>query len=121
MAGSGTLENPVLNSPFKVPDRHFELGRHGPTGEILRGRRPSESFIPVPAPKKRGRTGEQAELDFDVAGDRREKNDLINDIRREVELWRARNYPGVTPCTRKLLLHWSAGGRRRRRGGLSGL
>ena len=71
MAGSGTLENPVLNSPFKVPDRHFELGRHGPTGEILRGRRPSESFIPVPAPKKRGRTGEQAELDFDVAGEAR--------------------------------------------------
>ena len=109
VAGSGTLENPVLNSPFEVPDQHFELGRHGPTGEILRGRRPSESFIPVPAPKKRGRTGEQAELDFDVAGDRREKNDLINQIRREVELWRARNYPGVTPCTRKLLLHWSAG------------
>ena len=108
VTGRGALENPVLNSPFEVPDQHFELGRHGPTGEILGGRRPSESFIPVPAPRKR-RKGEQSELDFDVAGDRREKNDLINQIRREVELWRARNYPGVTPYTRKLLLHWSAG------------
>lgn len=26
------VENPILNSPFQVPGRHFELGHHGPTG-----------------------------------------------------------------------------------------
>ena len=103
------IENPILNSPFEVPQQHFELGHHGPTGQILEGRRPSESFIPVPAPKKRRKGGEQIEFDFDTTGERIEKNDLINQIRREIELWRARNYPGVTPYTRKLLLHWSAG------------
>lgn len=102
------IENPILNSPFKVPELYFELGHHGPTGEILDGRRPSESFIPVPAPTRRRRAGEQIQLDFDTTGERIEKNDLINQIRREIELWRARNYPGVTPYTRKLLLHWSA-------------
>jgi type III restriction enzyme len=34
---------------------------------------------------------------------------LINDIRHEVELWRANNWNGVTPYSRKLLAHWAAG------------
>jgi type III restriction enzyme len=100
------LTDPILNSPYGPPERHFELGPDGPTGTILDGRRPSESFIPVPRPKK---GTEQQTLDFDVTGERREENSLINDIRFEVERWRARGYPGVTPITRKLLLHWSAG------------
>ncbi|MXW57574.1 MAG: restriction endonuclease [Acidimicrobiia bacterium] len=108
MATEG-MENPVLNSPFEEPKAHFEIGTHGPTGDVLEGRRPSESFIPVPTPKKRKKTGEQGQLDFDATGERIEKNALINDVRREVELWRARDYPGVTPYSRKLLSYWSAG------------
>ena len=42
-----------------------------------------------------------------MTGERREQNTLINDIRREVERWRANNWNGVTPYTRKLLQHWS--------------
>ena len=34
---------------------------------------------------------------LDATGERREANSLVNDIRREVDLWRARNYPGATP------------------------
>ena len=53
-----TLSNPILNSPYEAPERHFALGPNGPTGEILPGRRPSESFIPVPVSKKmRGKKG----------------------------------------------------------------
>jgi type III restriction enzyme len=100
------LTNPILNSPFEPPTRHFELGPDGPTGVIRDGRRPSESFVPVPRPKKG--TAQQT-LDFDLTGERREENSLINDIRFEVDRWRARGYPGVTPHTRKLLHHWSAG------------
>jgi hypothetical protein len=51
----------------------------------------------------------QDTLDFDVTGERREQNTLINDIRREVERWRASNWNGVTPYTRKLLMHWAPG------------
>ena len=102
------LSNPILNSPYEPPAAHFELGDHGPTGEVLPGRRPSESFVPVPISKKgRAPAGETLSLDFDVTGERREQNTLINDIRREVEKWRAGNWNGVTPYTRKLLTYWS--------------
>jgi type III restriction enzyme len=101
------LSNPILNGPYDAPESHFEIGPSGPTGVVLPGRRPSESFIPVPASRK-GRKVEQQTLDFDVTGERREQNSLINDIRREVERWRASNWNGVTPYTRKLLSHWAA-------------
>jgi type III restriction enzyme len=100
------LSNPIVNSPFHAPERHFELTPSGPTGTLLAGRRPSESFIPVPVSRKGRRA---AQLDLDLTGERREVNTLINDIRREVERWRANNWNGVTPYTRKLLLHWAAG------------
>jgi type III restriction enzyme len=81
-----TLANPIINTPYDPPDRYFEIGPNGPTGKLLTGRRPSESFIPIPTSRK-GRKGEadQEALDFDVTGERREKNSLINEIRREVE------------------------------------
>ncbi|MCY4435596.1 MAG: DEAD/DEAH box helicase family protein [bacterium] len=110
------LSNPILNSPYEAPEAHFVLGPKGPTGEVKPGRRPSESFIPVPASrKKRGRRridpAEQAEQEslelFDTTGERREQNSLINDIRQRVELWRARGYVGVTPISRKLMEHWA--------------
>jgi type III restriction enzyme len=100
------IENPVLNRPYDPPTRHFEIGGQGPTGRILDGRRPSESYIPVPASRK-GRKNTQQELDFDTTGERREVNTLINDIRRRVEIWRARNYPGATMISRKLMLYWA--------------
>jgi type III restriction enzyme len=103
------LSNPILNSPYEAPGSYFELGDDGPTGIVLPGRRPSESFIPIPVSKKGRRpANDTLELDFDVTGERRELNTLINDVRREVEKWRANNWNGVTPYTRKLLTHWTA-------------
>ncbi|PZU46938.1 MAG: restriction endonuclease [Microbacterium sp.] len=104
------LADPILNGPYDPPERHFALGPDGPTGEIRPGRRPSESFIPIPQERKGRRTAvddTQQAFDFDLTGERREANDTINGLRRDVELWRARGYGGVTPITRKLLLHWS--------------
>jgi hypothetical protein len=127
MASAERLANPILNSPYFPPEAHFELGPSGPTGEVLPGRRPSESFVPVPVQRKgTGKVAEQVQMDFDVTGERRETNTLINDIRREVERWRASDWNGVTPYSRKLLAHWAPGshrddpvlfssGRRRRR------
>lgn len=101
------LGNPILNSPYDPPEAYFELNEQGPTGNVLRGRRPSESFIPVP-PSRKGKGADQQAIDFDVTGERRAQNTLINGIRREVERWRAGNWNGVTPYTRKLLTHWAA-------------
>lgn len=113
-----TLTNPILNRPYDPPTRHFVLGPKGPTGEIRDGRRPSESFLPIPQSRKRGAStaapATSVELDFDFTHERREKNSLINDLRREVELWRVRGYQRVTPTTRKLLEHWADEGRENR-------
>jgi len=109
---TGDLSNPIINSPYDPPEAHFELGPNGPTGEVRPGRRPSESFIPIPVTKKgkgaKAGAAEAQTFDFDVTGERREQNTLINDIRHEVERWRANNWNGVTPYSRKLLAHWAA-------------
>lgn len=105
-----TIDNPILNSPYEQPDRYYEIGPGGPTGDVRDGRRPSESFIPIAVTKKGKRGGDaaQTEIDFDPTGERREHNELINDIRRDVAKWRLDgHYAGVTPITRKLLQHWS--------------
>lgn len=102
-----TIDNPILNSPYVQPDSYYEVGPQGPTGEIRVGRRPSESFIPI-AMSKKGKGASQGEFNFDATGERRERNTLINDLRRDVERWRRDGqYPGVTPISRKLLQHWA--------------
>ena len=104
------LANPVINAPYDPPAQHFELGPNGtPTGTLIVGRRPSESFIPVAVGHKgrRAAKSEQVTLNFDGAAERREVNTLVNDIRQAVDLWRARSYPGVTPISRKLMQHWA--------------
>ena len=105
-AAAVSLGNPILNTPYEAPGAHFEIGPSGPTGVVNEGRRPSESFIPV-APQKKGKKVAQESLDFDLTGERREINSLINDIRYQVDLWRVRKYQGVTPYSRKLLEYWA--------------
>jgi type III restriction enzyme len=95
MTSAGSLANPILNSPYDPPGEHFVLGPHGPTGEVKLGRRPSESFIPVPLGRRRRGAApeppaEQEALDFDITGERREINSLINDIRARVDRWQLR-------------------------------
>jgi type III restriction enzyme len=101
-------DNPILNSPYEQPGRYYEIGPHGPTGEMKNGRCPCESLIPIAVTKKGKEESEQDALDFDATGERRERNSLINDIRRDVAKWRrAGEYAEGTPITRKLLQHWA--------------
>jgi type III restriction enzyme len=102
---TGQIDNPVINAPYDPPVQHFEIGPNGPTGDIKDGRRPSESFIPIARTKKDAKSTQQ-EIDFDLTGERRQRNSLINDLRRDVDLWRQRGYEWVTPISRKLLQHW---------------
>ena len=48
------IDNPILNSPYAEPTRHFRFDDNGITDEIVEGRRPSSYFVPIPAAKKRG-------------------------------------------------------------------
>ncbi len=47
------IENPILNSPFDEPCRHFRFSDDGITDEIVAARRTSQYFIPIPQPVKR--------------------------------------------------------------------
>ncbi len=105
------IENPVINSAFTEPRRHFKFDDDGITSEIVEARRPSAYFIPVAQPKKRGA---QLQLGTEWTDDRRRENDYINEVRGDVAGWRKRDYPGVTRTTRRLLEHWRRPGRDRR-------
>ncbi|MBF4999762.1 DEAD/DEAH box helicase family protein [Nocardia sp. BSTN01] len=102
-----SIDNPILNSPYEPPARYFEIGHHGPTGVVKEGRRPSESLIPIAQTRKGSTKAVQEEVDFDLTGERRTVNSLINKLRRDVDLWRQRGYERVTPVSRKLLQHWA--------------
>ena len=105
------IENPVINSAFVEPLRHFKFDDDGITSEIAAARRPSAYFIPVAQPKKKGK---QLELGTEWTDDRLRENDYINEVRFAVGDWRRRDYPGITRVTRRLLEHWRQPGRDRR-------
>ncbi|HNS39441.1 MAG TPA: DEAD/DEAH box helicase family protein, partial [Promineifilum sp.] len=106
------IENPVLNSPFAEPTRHFRFNDEGITNETDDGRRPSSYFIPIAKPRKRG--GQRALFGTEWTAERVEENRLVNQIRQRVDLWRRGGYLGVTPTTRYLLDYWTNPERERR-------
>jgi type III restriction enzyme len=105
------IENPVLNSPYDEPTRHFYFDEDGITDRVVDSRRISSYFVPIPKPKKKGK---QFELETEWTADRIEENKFINDIRRAVARWRMSHYAGVTATTRQLLQYWSSQDRDRR-------
>ena len=99
------IENPVINSPFLEPVRHFRFDDDGITDDIDDGRRASSYFIPIAQPRKKGQ--KQLEFDTQWTRDRIEENKLVNQIRSRVKLWREGGYMGVTPTTARLLAYWT--------------
>ena len=103
-------DNPILNSPFYKPEEHWLLDKAGsPMGPIIRGRRESGHLVPIPATQRRKRE-EANQLIEDER--KEEKNKLVNEIREQVDEWRAKNNQGkwgVTYVTRRLLEHWREG------------
>lgn len=97
------IENPIINSPYSAPNRHFVFDRDGITDQITKGRRPSSYFVPVPRPRKTGGQLEFAELTSDEI----QKNREVNLIRARVDRWRAHGYLHVESTTRRLLEYWS--------------
>jgi type III restriction enzyme len=98
------IENPILNSPYEEPTRHFRFEDDGITDEVVEGRRPSSYFVPVPAAKKRGG---QLALDAEWTKDRIEVSENINRVRERVSRWRLGGWRDVTPTTRQLLEYWT--------------
>ena len=105
--GSSFSVNPILNSPYEYPGRHWDMDENNqPTTKINEFRRPSSLKSPIAAARRRN-TVTQGELFSDDRFDY-ETNDLINSIRQEVDAWRKlpQEKWNVTAETARLLRHW---------------
>jgi type III restriction enzyme len=105
------IENPVINSAFEEPRRHFAIGPDGATDEVIESRRVSSYFVPIPPPKKKGK---QLALATEEIRHQRQENQFINQLRGLVGQWRAAGRPGTTRTTSLLFDHWTALDRERR-------
>ncbi|MEX2125967.1 MAG: DEAD/DEAH box helicase family protein [Woeseia sp.] len=113
--GSAFFEHPILNSPYEYPQRHWELDASGqPTQKIIETRRRAEFITPIPKPKKRSGSTEQAALLFDegrglsTQAQQYDHTAIINGVRQQVDQWRTlpASQWNVTPETARLLQHW---------------
>ena len=110
------FEKPILNSPYDVPDRHWEIVDKQATNRVLTARRRADQyFSPVPEPKKRRISRDQGRLNLSdavgLSSAEQEYNPtpIINEVRAYVETWRNLPNPDqwlVTPTTARLLKHW---------------
>ncbi|MBK6530816.1 MAG: DEAD/DEAH box helicase family protein [Deltaproteobacteria bacterium] len=99
------VETPILNSPFDAPAEHWDI-EHGRPAIRAQGRRPAVYYYRDPkAPAERYRDQEEG-LAIELL--------LVNRIRRQLDVWRAADYDGVTRTTLELLRHWRREGRRQR-------
>ncbi len=84
----------IINKPFEAPQRHWVLDESGDRLNLVGGRRPAGYYVSDPtAPAQRDR-GRFIELES------------VNLIRKRVDAWREKGYPGITATTKKLLDHW---------------
>ena len=111
------FKQPVLNSPYEYPMRHWELDEEGqPTQKIIESRRIAKFITPVPKPRKRKKSAhKQQQLIFDegkglsTQEQQYDPTPIINQLRRHVDQWRKLPNPNdwkVTPETVRLLQHW---------------
>ena len=110
------FEQPILNSPYFVPQQHWELDGDGrPTDTIVSRRRKSELISAMPKPKS-VKGGHQGEMELSSAGLEGQDvaynvTEFVNEMRSQVDAWRALPNPNdwqVTPITQRLLQHWRA-------------
>jgi type III restriction enzyme len=102
------VANPIINSPYEEPRRHWHI-EEGKPPHLQDGRRPASYFLRVPEGAARGRSGAgQGEiLDEDLKGNEY-LLDLANRLRQRVQDWRDRQYQGTTKVTRELIELWRA-------------
>ena len=107
------FEQPILNSPYERPQRHWELDEGRPTHRIVERRREASFITPIPKPRRKRR--DQSEISFDEAAAEIDTADqqhqhahVINGVRRQVAEWRLlpEHQWKVTPETARLLRHW---------------
>lgn len=109
------FEQPILNSPYAYPTRHWELDASGqPTQNEIPTRRRASFITPIPKPKKRKAQSAQQLIVFDEGAglssqeQQYDPTSIINEIRSLVDRWRTLPATSwnVSPQTARLLQHW---------------
>lgn len=88
------IDKLIINSPYEVPQQHWEYIRD--TREFIRqgGRRPAGYVVASEGSKAFDDPGIFVEIQ------------MVNTIRPRVDKWREQGYPGITGITKRLLQHW---------------
>lgn len=89
------LDNPIVNSPFDEPSCYWEYKEGQPN--LVHGRRPAGYYLKARTRDVHATLFEEEFMPLVT----------VNEIRRRVKEWRLKNYPNVSPITRRLLYHWS--------------
>lgn len=73
------FNNPILNSPYEIPTRHWELIDGQPTQRIVHSRRLADFVTPIPKARSqmKGVISVQDSLDFDNLSSLSTNNDSI--------------------------------------------
>lgn len=111
------FSQPILNSPYHVPTRHWALDESGqPTQQVIPMRRRATFITPIPKPRRRKKSEtEQQIFVFDegkglsTQAQQYDPTSIINQVRDEVEKWRMLPNPKdwqVTAESGRLLQHW---------------
>ena len=94
------IKNLIICNPYQIPAQHYRYDRLRRKHELVEGRRPAGFLIATPDSKMYDDPGIFQEIE------------IVNRIRKRVDAWRQKGYPGVTGVTRGLLEFWHDGRRR---------
>jgi type III restriction enzyme len=110
------FDDPILNSPYLLPQKHWELDEDNrPTNRVTQTRRSSELLTALPGASATSDRAHTRSL-FENVGLSTEATEfnpspIINELRQELDTWRRLPNPTqwkVTPTTQRLLQHWRA-------------
>ncbi|MDG1078295.1 MAG: DEAD/DEAH box helicase family protein [Planktotalea sp.] len=108
------FEEPILNSPYLVPGKHWELDGDGrPTDKIIEKRRGFALISATPSSRS-VRSSNQSEMSLNTTGLDSEDmaygvTETVNEMRYQVDAWRNLRNPNdwqFSPVTQRLLQHW---------------
>ena len=91
---SAIIDKLIINSPFEVPQSHWNYDREKRKFAKVKGRRSAGYLVASKDSQVYDDPGEFRELE------------LVNRIRNRVDAWKNNNYPGITGVTKRLLEHW---------------
>jgi type III restriction enzyme len=100
------VDNPILCSPYKVPDQHWLYDTRTGIPSKTPGRRPASYWF------KAERTG-SSQMSL-LAEEERDDLPLVNALRDDVQRWRESGWENASETTKKLLRHWWREDRTRR-------